>query len=362
MPPLPSREGARGVSARLPRTLVLAVCACCALGGGPGALCPSGLSRPCPCIPAWPPPTPPPMLRLRGSGVHSERPASGEHRGWASVRGVGKGDKETKSGRGPSRDRAREPAHRKIKGRSRGERQGEEREETEAENTREKQPIQVGKHLVPIVRVKKSETVLPAAKVVAIDEALARIRLKSRSRDAAEGLIRVSVDERRQAAGAGDGPWAPGVLRATPKELARLSKGALLKLAKQSGLKVVCKDKSLLSNRDVRKALEPFLPNEDTLRALDASRACLTATPLGRIKGRMHEKSKFLSSVWIDGEERSVYGSGRPKDSDFLAWAAECVEELEEREHVEPTGPPRSKKQRQQLIHDTALHFSDQVI
>ena len=124
---------------------------------------------------------------------------------------------------------------------------------------------------------------------------------------------------------------------------------------------MICKDKSLLSNRDVRKALEPFLPNEDTLRALDASRASSTATPLGRVKGRMHEKSKFLSSVWIDGEERSVYGSGRPKDSDFLEWATECVEELDKREALEPTGPPRSKKQRQQLIHETALHFSDQV-
>jgi hypothetical protein len=123
---------------------------------------------------------------------------------------------------------------------------------------------------------------------------------------------------------------------------------------------VVCRDKSLLSNRDVRRALEPFLPSGTALEALELARNAAPAEP--RKKGRLAPKSRYLSSVWVDGEERSVYGHGHPKDSDFLSWAVECVDELEAQERLDPSSaaPPRSKKERQQLIHETALRFSDQ--
>ena len=59
------------------------------------------------------------------------------------------------------------------------------------------------------------------AQILPIDEALARKRLNSRDAD----LIRVTVDERRQATSQGDSGWQPGMLQATPRELSRLSKG-----------------------------------------------------------------------------------------------------------------------------------------
>ena len=64
--------------------------------------------------------------------------------------------------------------------------------------------------------------------------------------------------------------------------------------------------------------------------------------------------------MWVDGEERSVYGQGHPKDSDFVQWAEECVEELEARERVNPTGPTRSRKERKEMVHEVALKFSDE--
>ena len=61
------------------------------------------------------------------------------------------------------------------------------------------------------------------AQVLPIDEALARKRLSSQ--DAPADLIRVTVDERRQATSQEDSGWQPGILQATPRELSKLSKG-----------------------------------------------------------------------------------------------------------------------------------------
>ena len=40
---------------------------------------------------------------------------------------------------------------------------------------------------------------------------------------------------------------------------------------------MVCKDKGMLSNRDVRKALEPFLPSEEALRKMEVAHASAAA-------------------------------------------------------------------------------------
>ena len=280
-----------------------------------------------------------PVMGLRGGGRGGETAG----RGWAAVEGVSKG----KSGGTKSSSRN------DVRGKAR--RVGSSEEEEEEEDFGEKN-VPLGKHLMPVLRPKKSETVAPAAAVISMSEAIAHKRERERARssntpDAGSGLVYVTVDERRTGG---------GVLPMTPQELRKLSKGALLKMAKQSGLKVVCEDKSLLSNRDVRKALEPFLPSGEALKDLERERSGVKSTPVRRKKGQLAEKSKYLSSVWVDGQEKSVYGEGHPKDSDFVAWAVECVEELEERERLTPSGRTRSKKERAELIHETALKFSDQ--
>jgi hypothetical protein len=125
-------------------------------------------------------------------------------------------------------------------------------------------------------------------------------------------------------------------------------------------MQVTCEDKSLLSNREVRSALEPFLAATETLEALSREGDASSARKHQRKKGHLPPTSKYLSSAWVDGEERSVYGAGHPKDSDFVRWAADCVSELEERERLNPSGAPRSKQERAELVHETAQRFSDQ--
>ena len=278
-------------------------------------------------------------LALRGGGAGEGRSGA---RGWGAVGGVSKGTK--RAGRSSHGDADRSAS-------------ADEDDNGEAEDWGDDN-VPVGKHLTPVMRTKKSETIAPAATLLSMEQAVARGRERRRERARSgepdvDAAVRVTFDGRNETG-------SEGVLQITPKELRKLSKGALLKLAKESGLRVVCRDKSLLSNRDVRRALEPFLPSGTALEALELARNAAPAEP--RKKGRLAPKSRYLSSVWVDGEERSVYGHGHPKDSDFLSWAVECVDELEAQERLDPSSaaPPRSKKERQQLIHETALRFSDQ--
>jgi len=275
----------------------------------------------------------------------------------------------------------------------------EEEDDDEEEESWGEKNVPLGKHLMPVVRPKKSETPVAKATVLSMDEGVARKkerdREKARSKVSAAGAVHVTVDQRKALAKLkGEGGLAVGVLPISPRELRKLSKGALLKLAKESGLKVTCEDKSqlsnlinhlinqvhnlfinelinlsmqvtcedksLLSNREVRSALEPFLAATETLEALSREGDASSARKHQRKKGHLPPTSKYLSSAWVDGEERSVYGDGHPKDSDFVRWAAECVSELEERERVNPSGAPRSKQERAELVHETAQRFSDQ--
>ena len=59
-----------------------------------------------------------------------------------------------------------------------------------------------------------------------------------------------------------------------------------------AGLKVVCEDKSVLSNRDVRTALQPFLPSGEQLDELERGRDTLTHRPPKREKGKLAPQSK----------------------------------------------------------------------
>lgn len=282
-----------------------------------------------------------PVMALRGGGADGRR----DIRGWGGVGGVSKGPEwrnrggKTGSQRGRGSGDARKSRH-----------GGRDEVEEESEDWGEEN-VPLGKHLAPVVRPKKSETLPSASTVLSMDEAVARKRererQRARSHESTAGHISVTVDERHRGSKAGG-----GVLQITPKELQKMSKGKLLKLAKQSGLKVVCQDndKSLLSNRDVRTALEPFLPSDEALDALARERDGSKARPSDRKRGKLPSKSKYLASVWVDGEERSVYGVGHPKDCDFVSWATECIDELEHRETIQPTGPTRSKKDRETLV------------
>jgi len=271
-------------------------------------------------------------MTLRGGGAENGR---ADIRGWGVVGGVSKG-----SGR---KDRKTGSQIRKS---------SDDEENEEQEDWGEKN-VPLGKHLTPVVRLRKSETLPSAATVLSMDEAVARKRDRERQRartlESPAGHIYVTVDERTSSSQARGGG---GVLPIPRKRLKKMSKGNLLKLAKQSGLKVVCEDndKSLLSNRDVRNALEPFLASDEALDAVRREREGSKNRPSDRKRGHLAPKSKYLASVWVNGEEKSVYGAGHPKDSDFVLWATDCVDELDRREKINPTGPTRSKKERIALV------------
>ena len=275
------------------------------------------------------------VLRLRGSG------------GWDSVstRTRKKGGWEREVARGSRRD-------------SRG-RRTESSSETEEEIGEKNVPL--GKHLEPVLRPKRSDTQKPVATVVSMHEAVARKRererLRARAEDqgaAAAPAVLVTVREGFGAEAGG------GVLPITEDELLKTSKGKLLKLAKQHGLRVKCEDKAQLTNKDIRRALAPFVRPDSALEMPSRDRGRRKTRAGDRKRGGLLEKSRYLASMWVDGEERSVYGQGHPKDSDFVQWAEECVEELEARERVNPTGPTRSRKERKEMVHEVALKFSDE--
>jgi len=247
----------------------------------------SGAPLPCAgCCPApWP------AMALRG-GARQEGRRTGA-RGWGAV------------DRGPARVGRTS--------RDRGSSADEDEDEDEGDDAEDdwgEENVPLGKHLTPVVRAKKSETVAPAAAVLSMDAAVARRRERERERARSgdrggAAAVRVTVTGRNETGSA-------GVLQITPKELRKLSKGALLKLAKQSGLKVVCSDKSLLSNRDVRRALEPFLPSGKALEALELARDAAPAEP--RKKGRLAPKSRSRSVSVAGGEggEEAAAGRARP--------------------------------------------------
>ena len=170
-------------------------------------------------------------MHLRG-GAASGR---GDIRGWQSVGGhnnIGTKRRE-KGGRGRSlgmSQRGREISD-------------EEEDDDEEEESWGEKNVPLGKHLMPVVRPKKSETPVAKATVLSMVEGVARKkerdREKARSKVSAAGAVHVTVDQRKALAKAkGEGGLAVGVLPISPRELRKLSKGALLKLAKESGLKV----------------------------------------------------------------------------------------------------------------------------